>query len=125
MASIDDPTPPAPKLISAHAIQGTTVYNTELETLGTIQDIMLDKIGGRIAYAVLSFGGFLGFGDRHYPLPWEKLTYNHDLGGYIVDIDRQTLEAAPSFTDAATASWEDEAWGRDVYAHYGMPPFGT
>ena len=86
---------------------------------------MLDTACGRIAYAVLSFGGFLGFGDRHYPLPWEKLVYNDELGGYIVDIDRETMEGAPSYTDEATASWDDETWSRDVYAHYGMPPFGT
>ncbi len=53
---------------------------------------MIDKACGRIAYAVLRFGGFLGIGDHHYPLPWEKLTYNDELGGYIVDIDRETLE---------------------------------
>jgi hypothetical protein len=125
MASLEDPTPPATRLIAAHAVQGTSVYNTALEKLGTVEDIMLDKVCGRIAYAVLSFGGFLGIGDRHYPLPWEKLVYNEELGGYVVDIDRETLEGAPSYADTATASWEDETWGRDVYAHYGMPPFGT
>jgi sporulation protein YlmC with PRC-barrel domain len=125
MPNLDDPTKPAARLIPAHKIQGTEVYNTALEKLGTVEDIMLDKACGRIAYAVLSFGGFLGFGDRHYPLPWEKLAYNEELGGYVVDIDRATLDGAPSYTDTATASWEDEAWGRDVYAHYGMPPFGT
>jgi sporulation protein YlmC with PRC-barrel domain len=125
MASIDDPTPPSSKLIAAHEIQGTSVFNTALENLGTVEDIMIDVMCGRIAYAVLSFGGFLGIGDRHYPLPWEKLTYNEELGGYVVDIDRETLEGAPSITDAATATWDDEAWSRDVHAHYGMPPFGT
>ncbi len=55
---------------------------------------MIDKASGRIAYAVLSFGGFLGIGDRYYPLPWEKLNYNTEMGGYVVDIDRETLEGA-------------------------------
>jgi sporulation protein YlmC with PRC-barrel domain len=125
MASGNQLTPPAARLIAARQIQGTSVYNTALEKLGAVEDVMLDKACGRIAYAVLSFGGFLGFGDRHYPLPWEKLVYNDELGGYIVDIDRETIEGAPSYTDEATASWDDEAWSRDVYAHYGMPPFGT
>jgi sporulation protein YlmC with PRC-barrel domain len=125
MASFEDPTPPSSKLIAAHKIQGTGVYNSALEKLGTVEDIMIDVMRGRIAYAVLSFGGFLGIGDRHYPLPWEKLAYNDELGGYIVDIDRETLEGAPSYTDTATATWDDEAWSRDVHAHYGMPPFGT
>jgi sporulation protein YlmC with PRC-barrel domain len=125
MASVGDPIIPSRKLIAAHKIQGTSVYNTALEKLGTVEDIMLDKSCGRIAYAVLRFGGFLGIGDHYYPLPWEKLTYNDELAGYIVDIDRETLEGAPSYSDSATASWDDEAWGADVYAHYGMPPFGT
>jgi hypothetical protein len=72
---------------------------------------------------VLSFGGFLGIGDSYHPLPWEKLTYDTDKGGYVVDVDRKTLEGAPSFTDDATASWNDEAWGRNVYTYYGVHPF--
>ncbi len=125
MASLEDPTVPPTKLIPAHKIQGTSVFNTALEKLGTVEDIMLDKACGRIAYAVLSFGGFLGIGDHHYPLPWGKLVYNDELGGYIVDIDRETLEGAPSYSDPAKASWNDKAWSADVDAHYGMPPFGS
>jgi sporulation protein YlmC with PRC-barrel domain len=123
MATLDDTTNPSGKLIAAHKVQGTSVYNTALEKLGTVEDLMIDKASGRIAYAVLSFGGFLGIGDRYYPLPWEKLDYNRELGGYVVDIDRETLEGAPSYTDKKTAAWDDEAWGRDVYAHYGVSPF--
>jgi sporulation protein YlmC with PRC-barrel domain len=123
MASLDDTTNPSAKLIAAHKVQGTSVYNTALEKLGTVEDIMLDKTCGRIVYAVLRFGGFLGIGDHHYPLPWEKLTYNDELGGYIIDIDRDTLEGAPSYTDAAAALWHDEAWRRGVHEHYGVPAF--
>jgi sporulation protein YlmC with PRC-barrel domain len=123
MASLEDTTNPSGTLIAAHQVQGTSVYNTALEKMGSVEDIMLDKASGRIAYAVLSFGGFLGIGDRYYPLPWEKLTYNTEAGGYVVDLDRETLEGAPSYTDAATATWDDQAWGRDVYAHYGVHPF--
>jgi hypothetical protein len=123
MASLDDTTNPSGALIAAHQVQGTSVYNTALEKLGSVEDIMLDKASGRIAYAVLTFGGFLGIGDRYYPLPWEKLSYNTEVGGYVVDLDRETLEGAPSYTDTATAGWENEAWGRDVHAHYGVRPF--
>jgi hypothetical protein len=84
---------------------------------------MIDKATGRIAYAILSFGGFLGIGDRFYPLPWEKLAYSTEIGGYVVDIDRSVLEGAPSYTDEATAEWTDKDWGRDVYAYYGVHPF--
>ncbi|HEY4041794.1 MAG TPA: PRC-barrel domain-containing protein [Rhodopila sp.] len=123
MASLEDTSNPSGKLIAARKVQGTNVYNTALEKLGSVEDLMIDKATGRIAYAVLSFGGFLGIGDRYYPLPWEKLNYDHELGGYTVDIDRATLEGAPSYTDEAAAAWNDEAWGRDIYAHYGVPPF--
>jgi len=123
MASLDDTTNPSGHLIAARQVQGTTVYSTGLEKIGSIEDVMIDKATGRIVYAILSFGGFLGIGDRYYPLPWEKLTYSTELGGYLVDIDRDVLEGAPSFTDHATAGWNDEAWGRDVYAYYGVRPF--
>ena len=123
MASLDDTTNPAGHLIAARQVQGTTVFNTASEKLGSVNDVMIDKGTGRIAYAILSFGGFLGIGDRYYPLPWEKLSYNTELGGYVVDIDRDVLEGAPSYTDEATASWNDEAWSRNVYSYYGVHPF--
>lgn len=123
MASLDDTTNPSGNLIGAHQVQGTSVYNNALEKLGSVEDVMINKASGRIVYAVLSFGGFLGIGDRYYPLPWEKLRYDTEVGGYIVDIDRETLEGAPSYTDRATASWNDEAWSRNVHSHYGVHPY--
>ncbi len=123
MASLDDTNNPSGNLIAANQVQGTSVYDTKLEKLGSIEDVMIDKATGRIAYAVLSFGGFLGIGDRYYPLPWEKLSYNQEVAGYIVDIDRKILEGAPSFTDKAAVSWYDDAWGRDVYSYYGVHPY--
>lgn len=123
MASLEDTTNPSGHLIAAKKVQGTTVYNIGLEKLGTVEDVMIDKGTGRVAYAVLSFGGFLGIGDRYYPLPWEKLDYNGEIGGYVVDIGKGMLEGAPSYTDEATASWDDEAWRRGVYAYYGVHPF--
>ena len=122
MASLDDTTNPSGRLIAANQVQGTSVYSTTLEKLGSVEDVMIDKATGRIAYAIMAFGGLLGIGSRYYPLPWEKLSYNTEMGGYVVDVDRDTLEGAPSFTDESTASWNDEAWNRDVYAHYGAAP---
>ena len=123
MATLDDTTSPTGRSIAARQVQGTTVYNTALEKLGTIHDVMIDKASGRIAYAILSHGGFLGVGDRYFPLPWEKLRYDTEMGGYVVDIDRDVLEGAPSYTDPATAAWHDDSWGRDIYTHYGVNPF--
>ena len=123
MASLEDTNDPSGRLIAANQVQGTSVYTTALEKLGTVEDVMIDKPTGRIAYAVLSYGGFFGIGDRYYPLPWEKLTYNTEMGGYVVDIDREVLEGAPSFTSAAEASWDDDTWSRSVYSYYGLHPY--
>ncbi len=94
MASLDDTTDTSGNLIAAKQVQGTTVYNTALEKLGTLHDLMINKLNGRIAYAILSFGGFLGIGDKYHPLPWEKLRYDTEMGGYIVEIDRDVLDGA-------------------------------
>jgi sporulation protein YlmC with PRC-barrel domain len=123
MANLDDTTNPSSHLIAAKQVQGTIVYNTGLERLGTVEDVMIDKATSRVVYAVLSLGGFLGIGDRHYPLPWEKLDYNAEIGGYVVDIDRDMLAGAPSYTAEATASWDDEDWRRRVHSYYGVQPF--
>src|SRR5881397_1907722 len=83
-------------LISAGKVKGTSVYNSNGDHLGTIHDIMIDKRRGTVAYAVMSFGGFLGIGEKYHPLPWKVLTYDTRQGGYVVDLDRSRLEGAPS-----------------------------
>jgi sporulation protein YlmC with PRC-barrel domain len=122
MANLEDTNNPSGHLIGANQVQGTTVYNTAGDKLGSIEDVMIDKLSGRIAYAVLSFGGFLGIGDSYYPLPWEKLSYDPRAGGYVVDLDRDTLEGAPSYADEAAAEWHDPAWSRRVSDYYGTRP---
>lgn len=119
MASLDDTTDPSGRLITASQVQGTAVYDTKLEKLGRVEDVMIQKASGRIAYAILTFGGFLGIGDRYYPLPWDKLRYDTELGGYVVDIDRETVEGAPAYSDQASTAWTDV----DTYyaAHSVMP----
>ena len=84
---------------------------------------MIDKGTGRIAYAILAHGGFLGIGDRYYPLPWEKLSYDTEMGGYVVDIGHDVLQGAPSYSDEAAAFWQDDAWRRGIYSYYGVHPF--
>ena len=68
------------QLISSGKIDGTAVYNIRSEKLGSIHHMMIDKFTGHVEYAVMSFGGFLGFGENYYPLPWRKLTYDTRLG---------------------------------------------
>jgi sporulation protein YlmC with PRC-barrel domain len=123
MASIDDPKNTSGRLIAADQVEGSYIYNPAGDNLGSVKDVMIDKVSGKIAYAVVGFGGFLGIGDRHYPLPWEKLKYDTSMGGYVVDLDRRTLEGAPSYATDETADWEDPAWGRRVDDYYGARPF--
>jgi len=86
------------RLISSEKVDGTSVYDRRGESLGSVHHLMIDKYTGQVAYAVMSFGGFLGIGESYHPLPWKMLTYDIRLGGYVVDIDRRRLEGAPSYT---------------------------
>lgn len=85
-------------LISADRVRGTDVYNRQGERLGDIDSILIDKLSGKVAYVVMSFGGFLGIGERYHPLPWHVLSYDTDKGGYAVDLDRSQLEGAPHYS---------------------------
>ncbi|MGZ8311897.1 MAG: PRC-barrel domain-containing protein [Allosphingosinicella sp.] len=84
------------QLISSRRVEGTPVYNRTDQHLGSIHSVMIDKKNGKIAYAVLSFGGFFGLGENVYPVPWEVLTYDVDLDAYVVDLTREQLENAPT-----------------------------
>jgi hypothetical protein len=84
------------KLISSRRVEGTPVYNRQDEKLGTIHSVMIEKVSGRVAYAVMEFGGFLGLGSQVHPVPWELLTYDVDRDGYVVDLSRDQLQKAPA-----------------------------
>jgi hypothetical protein len=111
------------RLIAASKVDGTNVFNTHGEKLGALEDVMIDKPSGRIAYAVLSFGGFLGIGGHHHPLPWSTLRYDTGLGGYVVDLDPRVLEGAPAYAAEDEVAWEDEAWGRKIHDYYDTEPY--
>jgi hypothetical protein len=106
------------RLIASDKVEGTAVYDRQGERLGSVYNFMVDKHTGQVAYAVMSFGGFLGIGDRYHPLPWKGLTYDPDMGGYVVDLDRSKLENAPSY-GADEDPWTDRDYGRRVYDYYG------
>ena len=118
MADLNNPSETRGRLIPASKVNGTTVYNTAREKLGSIYDVMIDKPSGKVEYAVLSFGGFLGIGDTYHPLPWHKLTYDEQQGGYVVDIDRARLESAPAYNTSDTTVWDDPSYGRQVSDYY-------
>lgn len=84
------------ELISSRRVEGTPVYNRSEQRLGSVHSVMIDKREGKVAYAVLSFGGFLGLGEHVHPVPWEMLTYDVDLDAYVIDITREQLEQAPT-----------------------------
>lgn len=107
--------PTAGNLIAGGRVSGTSVYALDAEHIGSIEDVMLDKATGKVAYAVLSFGGFLGIGSKHYPLPWDMLRYDTSLGGYVVKLDKVRLENAP----AVEEGWYDRRRAIDEY--WAMP----
>ena len=110
-------------LISSDKVEGTAVYDRAGEKLGSIHTVMIDKVSGRVAYAVMSFGGFLGIGDRYHPLPWDVLDYDTGQGGYVVALDRNLLEEAPTFGTRETPDWSDRRWGQQVHDYYGARPY--
>jgi hypothetical protein len=110
-------------LISSDKVEGTSVYNRQGEKLGSIHTLMIDKISGKVAYAVMSFGGFLGIGDRYHPLPWSVLTYDTGQGGYMVDLDHTMLEGAPTYGSSETPNWGDRSWGQQVHDYYRARPY--
>jgi hypothetical protein len=113
-----------PSLIASDKVEGTRVYGADGQHIGSIARILLEKRGGRVAYAVLSFGGFLGIGDDYYPLPWEKLTYDEELDGYRIDLTKDQITGAPRYKDLEDDSLYQDR-GRTIYDHYGVPPYWT
>lgn len=102
-------------VIPAGRVAGGHVYDLSGQKIGVIEDIMLDKLQGTVAYAVLSFGGFLGLDTKHYPLRWSMLRYNTELDGYQVKLDKAALENAPTVEEERGLSDDDS---RRVRSHY-------
>ena len=110
-------------LISASKVQGTNVYNTDGDSLGEVYDVMIDKRSGKVAYAIMSFGGFLGVGEDYHPLPWNTLKYDTRQGGYVVGLTRQQLEGAPTYARTETPAWGDRAYEKSIHDYYGALPY--
>jgi hypothetical protein len=111
------------RLIASDKVEGTAVYNRQNERLGTVLNFMVDKASGRVAYAVMSFGGFLGMGESYHPLPWRMLTYDMAKGGFVVDLDPSRLKKAPTYTSANVPNWSDRTYGTRIDEYYGMSPY--
>lgn len=107
------------RLIASSKVEGTAVYNPEGEHIGSVHNFMVDKISGKVSYAVMSFGGFLGIGERYHPLPWDALKYEPRYAGYVANVSRAQLEDAPTYA-RDEEPWADPAYGPRVYDHYGF-----
>ncbi|HEX6978221.1 MAG TPA: PRC-barrel domain-containing protein [Alphaproteobacteria bacterium] len=108
-------------VIAAKKVQGTPVTNPQGENLGEIEDVVIDKLDGTVRYAVLSFGGFLGMGDKLFALPWEVLNYNEAQGAYVIDVDKDTLQNAPGFEENDWPDMADPTWSERLRRHYNLP----
>ena len=107
-------------VISSDRVEGTDVYNNAGDKLGSIDDLMIDKRSGQVRYAVLEFGGFLGMGTDRYPLPWGMLKYDTTKDGYVVPLDKDRLNGAPSYAEDDRPEYDDD-YGRRVNDYYGVP----
>ncbi len=107
-------------LISAEKVRGTNLYNRAGDDLGAVENVMIDKPTGKVAYAVIAFGGFLGMGQERRALPWSVLRYDIDRGGYVADAAEDVLRHTPA---PATDDYGDRAWGTRLHEHFGVPPY--
>jgi sporulation protein YlmC with PRC-barrel domain len=107
-------------MVSSSDVNGTEVYSPSGEHLGQIDHLMIDKTSGQIAYAVMTFGGFLGIGADEHPVPWKKLSYDTNLGGFVTDITAQQLTGAPQRSDRW---YDDRDYQRRSYDYYGVSPY--
>jgi hypothetical protein len=111
-------TKPVNRFIASNRVEGTTVYGPDGRKVGTVHSFMVDKLTGRVAYAVLSFGGFLGLGQRYHPLPWSSLRYDMGREGYVVNVDKAMLEGSPSYRPDDAPEFDD-AYGDRISTYYG------
>jgi sporulation protein YlmC with PRC-barrel domain len=107
-------------LIESDRVEGTSVYDPTGKKIGKIKRLMIEKLSGRVAYAVVSFGGFLGFGDEEYTVPWDKLEYDERLGGYRTDITADQLRGAPAVSREANYDFTDRNRETELANYYGV-----
>jgi sporulation protein YlmC with PRC-barrel domain len=114
---------PAPAMMSTGSLTGDDVYNSKGEDLGDIKEIMLDMRSGRVAYAVLSFGGFLGLGEKLFAVPWSALKLDHENKRFILNVEKDRLADAPGFDKDHWPNMADQAWAQGIHTYYGTTPY--
>jgi hypothetical protein len=111
---------PGPEIMGASTLDGNNVVNLADEDLGKVKEIMIDVPSGRVAYAVLSSGGFLGLGDRLFAIPWSALTLDVNRKCFVLDVDAERLKSAPGFDKDHWPTMADPTWANEVHAYYGQ-----
>lgn len=107
------------RLITASRIKDTSVFNSFGDKIGTVADLSIERSTGHVTYALMSFGGFLGIGEKFHPLPWDVLKYHTERNGYVIPLTKEELQGAPSYTsDELTAYGGEDATYRDTVRHY-------
>lgn len=109
--------------ICAKKVLGTNVYDTQGSKIGSIEDIVLDKLSNNILFAVVSFGGFLGIGEKYHPMPWSSLDYDEKQDGYVVAMTKDQLKAAPSSSIEELTKADATAWRDKSYTYYKATPY--
>src|SRR5579864_1380597 len=112
-----------PRVLAADTLTGDKVVNLNKEDLGKIEHLMIDLSSGRVAYAVLSFGGFLGLGDKLFAIPWQALTVDTTEKRLVLNVDKELLKQAPGFDKDRWPDMTDPAWGAEIYTYYGYKPY--
>ena len=110
-------------LIASDRVESTPVRRSDGTKVGTIARLMIDKLSGNVAYAVLNFGGFLGLGQKHLPIPWARLTYDRTLGGYQLDLTDEELSRAPAYAADKDFDWGDRPREIEIHSYYKVPPY--
>ena len=114
---------PGPEVMDAATLKGDTVVNAAGDDLGEIKAIMLDVTSGRIAYAVLSFGGFLGMGNKLFAIPWSALTLDAGEKHFILNVGKEQLEDAPGFDENHWPAMADPSWATELHSYYNVTPY--
>lgn len=111
---------PGPELMGASTLIGDRVRDKKDEELGEIKEIMLDMRTGEVSYAVLSYGGFLGMGDKLFAVPWDALTLDAKNEGFTLDVDKKRLQDAPGFDKSKWPDMSDPSWAKQIHTYYGI-----
>ncbi|GGI93594.1 hypothetical protein GCM10007966_22750 [Legionella impletisoli] len=106
-------------LVKANEVVGVEVRNHHDEDLGKVEALMLDKITGQVQYVVLSFGGFLGMGDKLFAMPWDIFSYDDDEDCFRINVDKEKLKNSPGFDKDHWPDMANKAWGDKIHNYYG------